>query len=939
MDTLKQLELKYSKDFHGYFEDLAALLFCMEYHQTHGVNRRINQPGIEADPIVVGGKRIAFQAKYYSDTVNLNDRKDDLLRSVDEAAREKVDKLIIYTNKDHSSTKNKKDDENKIEPRLKPAYEEEIDAHAKSYNMVIEWQTGSSINTTLEQPEYKSIRQLYLGLGDNKDGFIDFYDYSVNKVLAHEKDCIYGDIPLKDGYIEPFIMVNNESCSFKSYLSNWVSAQGNNAKNQIMIVYGEPGHGKTSLCYKAMYDYYKEGWLSSLVQNVFHVSLNPSFTNAVRDEKIDIKDLLCWGEFRQNKLFIDDFNNALVFFDGFDELIDYLPNLTLSEFIKTYISRFVDITNAKVVITTRRMGIERELSLDSVSKKHYIHYLPQYQVFELQPLTKEQQFNWITEYIHYCKNQSEQDTDAAIYWLTKANSLVEYSEFYREFLLRRSSVYSYSLLSIPLIFRMIVEFQYPPNNLSNSVRLYEELFDVTWERRPKDWQNCNTKENTIKKLAGHAFNCFQDGSDSAVTDATVDFFWTYQFYTKAIRTPEETTEPPKKMKSLLRVGFLHRTFYQYYLAKHVVLTLISPESHDESFLKNEVLARLSKEKLDYTTLQYIGDLYSLLSPSENSYSEKTVKIICSIIKRTDAVFPEIHNMHWVKEGSIQKRISPLEACNNLFWNMASIYTLTGHSNANDFCSSFALRHYSLRGANLESWKLDGFELYGANLENANLDGASLKKANLEGSFLRGATLIEAHLEEANLRRVYLNHANLKSAHLDQANLEKANLEGAFLKGAHLNGSFLNSAFLKGAHLEGAHFEKAHLEQAHLEETHFEEANLEGAHLEWAHLREAHLKKANLEKAHLERTYLKWSDFEEANLEGAYLEEAHLEYAHLVGAHLKEAHLEQAHLAGARLYKADLKGTYLEEAYLEGAYLEGAYLEEALFEENHPRWGR
>ena len=194
MDTLKQLELKYSKDFHGYFEDLAALLFCMEYHQTHGVNRRINQPGIEADPIVYKGKRIAFQAKYITDGVNLSNYKKDLLQSIDEAAREKVDKLIIYTNKYLDSPQDQKGDIKKNMPRVKKAYEREIDARAKTYNMDVEWQSGSSINTTLEKPEYKYIRELYLGSGNNSSGCIAYYDYAVNKVLIHERLTIRSQV-------------------------------------------------------------------------------------------------------------------------------------------------------------------------------------------------------------------------------------------------------------------------------------------------------------------------------------------------------------------------------------------------------------------------------------------------------------------------------------------------------------------------------------------------------------------------------------------------------------------------------------------------------------------------------------------------------------------------------------------------------------------------
>ena len=40
-------------------------------------------------------------------------------------------------------------------------------------------------------------------------------------------------------------------------------------KKIIAVICGEPGHGKTSLCQKAMCDFYKNGWLATRVSNVF----------------------------------------------------------------------------------------------------------------------------------------------------------------------------------------------------------------------------------------------------------------------------------------------------------------------------------------------------------------------------------------------------------------------------------------------------------------------------------------------------------------------------------------------------------------------------------------------------------------------------------------------------------------------------------------------
>lgn len=860
MDTLKQLEYKYCKDYRGYFEDLASLLFCMEYHQSHGVNRRKNQAGIEADPIDVDGERIAFQAKYYDESTSLNSRKDDLKKSVEEAARENVTKLIIYTNKEltQSSTKEK------------PAFEQEIDDLARDNNMIVEWQTGSSINTTLEMPEYEYIRKIYFGSENNKDGFVAFYQYAVKKVTAHEKDCIYGDIPLIEGYLEPYIKVDNKIHSFKSYLYNWVSDQGN--KDKIIIVFGEPGHGKTSLCYKAMYDHYKEGWLSGLVKNVFHISLNPSSTDALRGGKLDIKDLLFWGEIRQNKLEVEDFNDALVFFDGFDELIDSKPELRIADFINTLVSGFVDDTNAKVVITSRRMGIERELEIErewiqgTLSERYYIKNAHHYSVFEIQPLTKEQQTGWISDYINYCEKQSKQGTAEVIYWINKSKNLIEYKKRFQGFQSIQSLDSSVNLLSIPLILRMIVESRYYTNDLSNSAKLYEELFDLTWDRHPKELPIRNTKEKTIKDLSLHAFKCFQDGSDSAITDVDLDIFWTYQFYTKAIKTSDDTTISPFQEQTLLRVGFLHRTFYQFYLAKYVIHILIGPKSRDENSLK-EFLACLSRDQLNLTTLQYIKELYNLLKEKEAKYCEKTIEIVSDIINKTDAVLPEIYNMDWVKDGFNQRIVSPLEACNNLFWNIASIYTSTGHTDASSFCTSFALRRYSLKQANLESWNLKGYELNGADFEGANLKDANLKEANLQNALLERSILNTARLEEAHFEWANLIDANLIAAHLEEAHFEEANLRGADFDLSHLEDAHLENAFLEGAHLNGAHLERAFLKSAHLEGAYLVEAHLEGAHLE-----EAHLEGADFEGAHLEGAYLEGAHLEGTNFDGAFFED-------------------------------------------------------------------
>jgi hypothetical protein len=114
-------------------------------------------------------------------------------------------------------------------------------------------------------------------------------------------------------------LAERENQSVKNYLEKWVSKGG-----EIMLLYGEPGHGKTSLCWMAMYDFYKNGWLSGVVDNVFCFSFNPTYINMTTDKTLNLSHFLGWGEEKRqntNYLFDEkDCENSLIFFDAYDEL-------------------------------------------------------------------------------------------------------------------------------------------------------------------------------------------------------------------------------------------------------------------------------------------------------------------------------------------------------------------------------------------------------------------------------------------------------------------------------------------------------------------------------------------------------------------------------------------------------------------------------------------
>lgn len=221
-------------------------------------------------------------------------------------------------------------------------------------------------------------------------------------------------------------------------------------------------------------------------------------------------------------------------------------------------------------------------------------------------------------------------------------------------------------------------------------------------------------------------------------------------------------------------------------------------------------------------------------------------------------------------------------------------------------------------------------IVGPYLSGANLSGVSLTGVNLSGVDLSGADLRSADLSGSNLRGADLSRANLVGASLDGADLSNADLRGANLIGAYLRGADLSSASLSGADLSSANLIGASLSRADLRDADLTGAYLRGASLQSAVLSRAYLIGASLSGAYLSNAELDQVDFSDANLHGADLSDVNLRGADLSGADLIGAYLNGATLCGARLRNAslnsaDLIGADLCSADLSSANLIGADL--------------
>ena len=922
--------------------------------------------------------RYAFQAKFFDEGTDLSTTKRGILSSIRDAKTYGVTDLYLYINKDlgqnlkkQNQNANEKSNQNSgfgavneqqlssrnrvgrfhrsehmayCDQDYRNSFQKEIESEADGLDMKVHWRTADRIENLLVKPEYDYIRKVYLSNEEEPDIF-GYYMSVIKKVCeCNEEDSLYGNISLLDGYIEPKIrdrrsgspsrsnskesLDNRGDCQVvREYLESWVREKS----EWISIFCGEPGHGKTSLCQKAVYDFYVGKWLAGTVKNVICISINPAGSKAEEEIRtsgtFSFESLLSWeGEDAarskgSQEIRKKDLQNALLFLDGFDELLEWLPGYGMDKFLQTVSKYLYDgfKENAKphIIITTRKMAI-------SDDKKYYrdYEYKKVIPIWELQFIEEGQQYGWIRRHSRKLHLDS---------WNVEKESYINrYQEMYVG--LKNNDKDDRELkdiLGVPIIFRMIVAGGYIPKRGSHPATIYDELFRKTWVRHnvreshyyDSENRHCKWVKNleSVKRiLSRHALRVYADNGDSAEINGNIEgaaSSWIYAFYTKFKEGDGDSQDVGRKY----RIGFLHKSFYEYFLA-YEILGWFRDCGKDERIVVSggenvgfvDMLFVLGKQKLSEEVLKSIKNLYEMIQKSDwyESIGKTGFEVAYKIAKQTGGILSltqhtEAYFSRHCQNKEYGRYVAQIEPdFRESIWKLLL-----------DMSALFEKEEADLKGGIVD---LDCKRNKGdctAELQMYVFD--SLKRGeNAFWNILSICSVCGHPLEYGSAYERCFRAYDLKGIHL-----ENAKLRGAFLRGACLQGAHLEGADIEGAHLESAILSGAHLESAHLFGANLEAANLSGAYLIGAYLVGINLKHANLQSSHCEK-----ADMRGAVLEGAVLNDAHLEGATLASAYLDEVTYDEInkicrgtsvgkfawtsiHLAGDGL-KADLKGAFL-----------------------------
>jgi uncharacterized protein YjbI with pentapeptide repeats len=672
---------------------------------------------------------------------------------------------------------------------------------------------------------------------------------------------------------------------------------------KVLFLLGQPGQGKSSFCYRLLYDLLtnKPHKKPVFFVRLRYITNTPSLLESPLDTIFNHIE-----EVHQLNISKGDKKKCILILDGLDEL-QMIENFGVDK-VDAFCTALIKASKGEnmdvhIILTSRYyIGLEKFTKQDVL-------------ILNLQGFDKVEQKQWIDQY----------DTNS---WLLKElgnifidGGLIPLSEFVDHL---------FELMEQPLLLYMLAQLQHPEIKHLTMANLYDKLFTELIERNYSDtgkleiykekgievediremvreiaYQIANTHKATflpsqslkkVKSVKNFLEKLYGNFEESKLEVSLRGVMMAFYFNEIQHNQHEE---------SKTAIEFLHLSLQEYMTAEYLW------EKVKKQFTRNTYRINTAEEALTFVfelfhTTQYKLEILDYLK--EIIERDKSTDIKKIVFERLTIFLPDLLESDFLDSKILlesQNQNNPIEKAFNTFYyywhilrwvktdeeiivpqNISKMVKLnTIYDRGFDFSNANLVR------TNFSFCVLKFVNFYKANLQEANLESANLHKANLEGANLESASLHKANLEGANLQRANLVLVILTFANLEESYLGVANLEGAYLKGANLGG-----AYLKGANLEGA--------------------NLEGANLESANLQDVILQDAILQETNLQRT----------ELQGANLQGAELQGAELQGANLQGANLIDAKLYNANLFKTDFRDAILTDEQRIYARLERAILD-------------
>ena len=858
------------------------------------------------------------------------------------------------------------------------------------YNELSEWVNDPEVRKQrklIQQRYYRAnLKQYYIrqSLNEQDVSLADVYiepDFLVFDKLLHEDTCIKlrekDENKRKDSNEQHFLRTDYPHSIHDYFLKHFIQKSKSAELNcdaecmRMIFLLGQPGHGKSSFCYRTAYDLLSS---ENFNGDVFFLRLrNLRYRDFTQDEEKELRSLTEDSGLDLFEELKNASNPVVLLLDGLDEL--FKSQRLSEEQVKDLVEVFEKMVNRNenlfIVITSRYnyLSVDKLRNIDALT-------------LGLATLSQQQQETLITKY----QKRKKVDQAFDLAFLEKINTNESYS-------------YLKELIELPILLQMVLLASIDIEKTLSRADIYKKLFDYVlkrkWEKekgkdedgRLRHISKEITPEALRKYLAFLAHKIYQSPEESLDRSVIKGFSETKKFQRKYLKDPENAAQMDFVLKDVLTsfylnekrkavrddmeqpyaIEFLHKSLYEYLSCEHLwnkVQEIFLDKNKEARYLDFgeigiELQQLLAHTRLSDELLTYLKEIIDLDRDCHEELQKAMVNTLPTMLEYgcisqyplTGDPVPQrytphqqaLHTFHcyWAILGNLQSyKIKPIDYFNS---NWRGFYN--EHLKAlsiDELIKEYGIpSNYGTEANFKQKWtkstpeKLSIFTQMYYKRKLFVKDNNPLRPkwkdtvTNQLISWMRAisAERLSFHLDfklsnfsQKDFGGFVAANIDLSGADLSGADLIGADLSGADLIGADLRGAYLSGAYLSGANLFGANLFGANLSGANLFG-----ANLRGADLIGANLRGAYLFGANLRGADLIEAYLRGVNLRGANLRGADLREANLSGADLIEDDLRGANLREADLRGAFLRGANLIGANLRGADLRGADLFGAYL--------------
>ncbi|GAB4023735.1 hypothetical protein GCM10028808_74860 [Spirosoma migulaei] len=770
-------------------------------------------------------------------------------------------------------------------------------------------QEGTSIYkavTQIDEPTEISLwKRYYDGLKKYAEGGArtkqdEYYEY-LKGFFTRKGNLGETNLSLKDIYIEPKIsknsydIFNNNSLIFA--VKKWINGDSiSDIYNDILLLLGDPGQGKTSFCFKLLYEIINKvdrpiyflrlrdiSGIEEFYENPFDAIYNNIAEGAFRLENDSQK--------KDVPITKEKFTKSVVILDGLDE-IEKIHNIDKDKFF-LQIAKLTNTISSpyKLIITSRK-----DLDYYQFKRRGVICCI-------LKELNIKEQMQWISNY-----NE-------------KVNE--PYIITYEKLLELNDATHALSpMVKQPILLHIIAQLKIIPEENYNSSRVYDELFSRLIYRY---WNLVNNKENfhpnlkewlpnseklrmilqdialemlhrnttylsheqipeSILKSLGFA----GDDQIKALKTIAIAFYFNYQV--------NELTEERK-----FAIEFLHKTFGEYLAAEAIWYKISSIFNGKIKSEQDILISIVHLFNGNYILTDQIQKYLIEIIHNEREIPNKITNNQLLLKGKISDIFPYLfnHQFSYFKENhpnNIKKSL-------NIYYGIISIFFRIGGEMKEHLTTTFEnvpyfslfmmllqlkyklnFNYYDFSFCKILALSYDRASFNYCNFQQSNLERAVLVKSKFKCSNFAGTSLLFSNFSECNFSLSDFSNSNCSYANFEQSIFDQANLE--------------KSIFFR-TNLSLANFSDANLADVNFSQSNLFKTQLIRAKLNRANLKDTNLIEANLFEADLSEADLDGSDLFEANLSKAILKNSSLENTLLSGVNLDDADLSNVKFSGAQ----------------------------------------